>query len=79
MKVNPMTMTTSQVLSYLALIFTIVSVVLAIKSQSIEIRNQIDFFMDDLQLQGKWALWGTISQAIAVGLLIMRALFTGDV
>ncbi len=74
-----MTMTTSQVLSYLALIFTIVSVVLAIKSQSIEIRNQIDFFMDDLQLQGKWALWGTISQAIAVGLLIMRALFTGDV
>lgn len=79
MKVNPMTMTTSKVLSYLALIFTIVSVVLAIESQSIEIRNQIDFFMDDLQMQGKWALWGTFSQAIAVGLLIMRALFTGDV
>jgi hypothetical protein len=39
----------------------------------------MDHFMDDLQLQGKWALYGTISQAVAVFLLIARAFITGDV
>jgi hypothetical protein len=70
--------TLSHPLSYLALFFTLVSVILGVKSQSIKIRDDMDNFVHDLQAQGTWATCASWSQAIAVVILIARVFLTGD-
>jgi len=62
-----------------ALLLTAQSAYFAYRAQTVKIRNSMDDFIDDLQLQGSWSLWASISQSGAVAILVVRYLVTGSV
>ena len=66
-------------LGAVALTLTGLAIVFSIQAQKVKIRNSMDDFIDDLHRQGWWAMWATILQAVATGILIIRLLITGQV
>ena len=71
-------MSDSQTLAYAALLIGALGVVLGVRAQTMQVRNQTDHFADDLLRQGKWAMWASIIQMLATVILVVRALLTGD-
>ena len=66
-------------LGSLALLLTGLSVIFSVQSQRVIVRDSMDDFIGDLHRQGWWAMWATILQAAAIGILIFRLLLTGQV
>ena len=62
-----------------ALLLTTLSALFAYRAQTVKIRNSMDDFINDLQLQGRWALWASVSQSVAVAILVVRYLVTGSI
>jgi hypothetical protein len=70
---------TSILMGTSALILTGISVVCSVSAQKIKIRDSMDHFIADLHKQGQWSMWATILQAIAIAILVVRLVLTGDV
>ena len=49
-----------------SIVFGLVGAALAYYATTIKIRDQIDFFMNDMHTQGWWAAWAAVLAAVAV-------------
>ena len=69
-------MTVSSALSWASIVLAGVAAVLAIKTATISVRNNVDVFIDDISRQGRWATWTALASAAAVAAQAMEKLLS---
>jgi hypothetical protein len=52
--------------------FTALAAVLGVRAATVDVRDNMDKFMEDLQRQGRWASWAAVANAAAAAVLIVQ-------
>lgn len=61
-------MSISSYLPYASLAVSVAAAILGVRAATVDIRDNIDEFMNDLKRQGKWASWAASMAALSVAL-----------
>jgi hypothetical protein len=64
------------VLPILAIASSVVAAGLGIRAATVNVRDNIDEFMNDLKRQGRWASWAAVAAGISVVLQALDRLMT---